>query len=286
MVTPLVTSSGRPNGGRCTRSGIACLALLSTLLFAIAASTPQASAVPPPGKGNDARAPKTMLPLKVGDIVTRNGEVFAVVKLGDTRQEVPLDLTTQFPPGADCPILDLALGPIELNLLGLVVETSPICLEIVADPGPGNLLGNLLCAVAHLLDDGIPLDVILDPNAGFFTPDEIDMILDGLVELLNGALQAVTAPDSIVGISDSLVGHCDILNLALGPIDLDLLGLVVHLDDCAGGPVTVDIFAVPGPGNLLGNLLCDLLGLLDGGIGGAPLIALLNQILDEILALI
>ena len=37
------------------------------------------------------------------------------------------------PPG--CPILDLTLGPINLNLLGLVVQTSPICLTITAMPG-------------------------------------------------------------------------------------------------------------------------------------------------------
>jgi hypothetical protein len=55
------------------------------------------------------------------------------------------------------------------------------------------------------------------------------------------------------------------LNVALGPIDLDLLGLVVDLDDCNGGPVTVDIMAMEG-GGLLGDLLCDIAGLLDGGL--------------------
>src|SRR5688572_22734837 len=34
-----------------------------------------------------------------------------------------------------CPILDLMLGPINLDLLGLVVETSPICLDLTAIPG-------------------------------------------------------------------------------------------------------------------------------------------------------
>jgi len=54
---------------------------------------------------------------------------------------------------AACPILSLTLGPLNLNLLGLVVSIpNPIVLNITAVPGPGNLLGNLLCAVAHLLD--------------------------------------------------------------------------------------------------------------------------------------
>lgn len=66
---------------------------------------------------------------------------------------------------------------------------------------------------------------------------------------------------------------CDVLHLTLGPLDLDLLGLQVHLDR-----VVLDIVAQPGPGNLLGNLLCAVAGLLDGnGING--LAALLNRLL-------
>lgn len=63
--------------------------------------------------------------------------------------------------------------------------------------------------------------------------------------------------------TDGAPGTCDILNLSLGPINLDLLGLIVNLDDCNGGPVTVDITGSTGPGNLLGNLLCGIAGLLD-----------------------
>jgi hypothetical protein len=54
-------------------------------------------------------------------------------------------------------------------------------------------------------------------------------------------------------------GACDILTLNLGPLDLDILGLRVALD-----PVNLLIEAVPGAGNLLGNLLCAVAGLLDG----------------------
>jgi hypothetical protein len=68
---------------------------------------------------------------------------------------------------------------------------------------------------------------------------------------------------------------CDILHLELGPLDLDLLGLQVHLDK-----VVLDVTAQPGPGNLLGNLLCAVAGLLDPGPGPLGQIAqLLNQIL-------
>ncbi|MCK9822301.1 hypothetical protein NOCD_02250 [Nocardioides cavernae] len=64
-------------------------------------------------------------------------------------------------------------------------------------------------------------------------------------------------------------GACDILNLVLGPLDLNLLGLEIHLQR-----VVLDIVAVAGAGNLLGNLLCAVAGLLDGG----PLAGLLGQL--------
>jgi hypothetical protein len=57
---------------------------------------------------------------------------------------------------ATCQILHLVLGPVNLNLLGLVVHLNRVVLDITAHQGPGNLLGNLLCALAHLLDGTIP----------------------------------------------------------------------------------------------------------------------------------
>jgi hypothetical protein len=68
---------------------------------------------------------------------------------------------------------------------------------------------------------------------------------------------------------------CDILNLVLGPLDLNLLGLEVHLNQ-----VVLDIVAQPGAGNLLGNLLCAVAGLLDGPGPLGQIAALLNQILS------
>jgi hypothetical protein len=65
----------------------------------------------------------------------------------------------------------------------------------------------------------------------------------------------------------NIAATCEILSLSLGPLDLNLLGLGVELDDCASGPVTVDIDAIPG-GGLLGDLLCGLSNLLSGGAGG------------------
>ncbi len=53
-----------------------------------------------------------------------------------------------------CQILSLTLGPLHLNLLGLVIDLNQVNLNITAQSGPGNLLGNLLCAVANLLNGG------------------------------------------------------------------------------------------------------------------------------------
>ena len=53
-----------------------------------------------------------------------------------------------------CSILNLVLGPIHLDLLGLVIDTNQIIVNITAVPGAGNLLGNLLCRVVGLLDGG------------------------------------------------------------------------------------------------------------------------------------
>ena len=54
---------------------------------------------------------------------------------------------------AACDILSLVLGPLDLDILGLRVQLNRVVLNIDAEPGPGNLLGNLLCAVAGLLDN-------------------------------------------------------------------------------------------------------------------------------------
>jgi hypothetical protein len=67
---------------------------------------------------------------------------------------------------------------------------------------------------------------------------------------------------------------CGILRLSIGAIDLNLLGLTVHLN-----PVLLIINAVPGPGNLLGNLLCAIVNLLNLGGPLAQIVALLNQLL-------
>jgi len=170
-----------------------------------------------------------------------------------------------------CPVLNLMLGPINLDLLGLVVQTSPICLDITATAG-GGLLGDLLCNIGGLLDQGLTLNQIL----GLLTVNDLNNLLGGLTGLLNGVLgNLLNAVLQSVG-NGAGPGECAILNLALGPLDLNLLGLGVHLDNCGNGPVTVTITAHHGA--LLGNLLCSLTNQ-----GAFSLGSLLSDILGNLL---
>src|SRR5688572_19760927 len=61
-------------------------------------------------------------------------------------------------------------------------------------------------------------------------------------------VEDVEIPLTPVGASPG--GVCPILHLELGPIHLDVLGLVVNLDDCDGGPVVLKITADPTGGLL------------------------------------
>jgi hypothetical protein len=87
-------------------------------------------------------------------------------------------------------------------------------------------------------------------------------VLTGTATLADGTRERITQEFTGVTatLSDGLITPqvCDILFLDIGPISLDLLGLEVNLSQ-----IVLDINAVAGPGNLLGNLLCALVGLLD-----------------------
>ena len=72
-----------------------------------------------------------------------------------------------------CPILNLNLGPLDLNLLGLHVHLNEVILNIEAIPGPGNLL----CAVARLLD-GVDLGSVLG--------NLLQQLINAIIRLLQG----------------------------------------------------------------------------------------------------
>jgi hypothetical protein len=97
--------------------------------------------------------------------------------------------------------------------------------------------------------------------------------------LTNAAGQATSVVlNNVTAAVTNASGSCQILSLTLGPLHLDLLGLVIDLNQ-----VNLNITAVPGAGNLLGNLLCDVANLLNSNGGAlASITDLLNQILGSL----
>ena len=96
-----------------------------------------------------------------------------------------------------------------------------------------------------------------------------------ITNAVTGATQTVTQAISVP--IAAAAGSCQILHLDLGPLDLNLLGLQVHLNE-----VVLDITAQSGAGNRLGNLLCSVAHLLDGSSPAGGLAGLLNNILRQL----
>jgi hypothetical protein len=92
--------------------------------------------------------------------------------IGRVSQTVTLPVNTL---QATCTILELSIGEINLMLLGLNVFIDDIFIEITADPS-GGILGDLLCALAGLLD--------LNPDPLAIIVDLLNLIID-VFDLLN-----------------------------------------------------------------------------------------------------
>lgn len=146
----------------------ATLAALATVVAAVLVVAPIAPAASP-ATTTPATTPITgTLPgggtfngtFDVQKIVAQNGQLAAVGTLTGTLTDVlgnvigTVDqlVTVPLTASGTCQILNLTLGPLDLNLLGLQVHLNQVLLDISAQSGPGNLLGNLLCGISHLLD--------------------------------------------------------------------------------------------------------------------------------------
>ena len=144
-----------------------------------------------------------------------------------------------------CSVLNLTLGPLHLALLGLIVDINQVNLTITADSN-GGLLGSLLCGLAG--GGGI---LGTATNAAKLTSAAQQSGLStgpGYTVPLIGAVSTGS-----VG-TQSAQAVCTVLDLTLAPLDLNLLGLMVHLSQ-----VHLLVTADPA-GGLLGSLLCSLAG--------------------------
>jgi hypothetical protein len=98
--------------------------------------------------------------------------------------------------------------------------------------------------------------------------------LTGTLTTASGVVTTITQDVVLPLIGGTAVGSCQILHLELGPLDLNLLGVMVHLDK-----VVLDVTAQSGPGQLLGNLLCGVAHLLDSNAAANAIVNILNQLL-------
>jgi len=139
-----------------------------------AAAPVAALATPVTGTAGDGTFAGTFTPTK---FTKQNGNLMATGLLTGTVKDASgatvgtVDQTVSMPvaiAAATCQVLNLVLGPLHLDVLGLVIDLNQVHLLITAVQAPGNLLGNLLCAITHLLDG--------NPTAG------------GLAALLNAIL--------------------------------------------------------------------------------------------------
>ena len=148
-----------------------------------------------------------------------------------------------------CPILNLTLGPLDLNLLGLMVHLDQVHLTITADSN-GGLLGQLLCGLSGQRATTAKAVRTLTRAAhrsGLSTKGV--RVAVPLYQSTSGNGSTLTTSST-----SSPNAICSVLDLTLGPLDLNLLGLMVHLD-------TVHLtITADSEGGILGQLLCGLAG--------------------------
>lgn len=179
--------------------------------------------------------------------------------------------------------LAVTLPPLDLNLLGLLVKTSPITGNATSHTGGGLLLGNLLTTALNTLGanpqnlTGINnnLNAILAKVFGVLNASRLVLSGDVLGTLPN-VLQTLAQPTLI---SSTAGSRAQILNLVISagaksapPVDVNLLGLQVTTSD-----IDADIIAETGEGKILGNLLYNVSNLLNPD-GLTSLLFLLSQV--------
>jgi hypothetical protein len=165
--------------------------------------------------------------------------------------------------GTRCDVITLRLAPLDLELLGAQVTTSHISLDVYGRRG--RVLGDLFCSLAHAK--------VTFPRAA--------RVARALNSHLHGrSLRVLSAASALPGAAAQAQAQpqtCQVLKLVLGPLHLDLLGLVVDLyGKTTSDPVIVTINAQPDKG-LLGQLLCGL-----AGGGGVTDIAGLQSLLGNL----
>jgi hypothetical protein len=92
--------------------------------------------------GAKAKLARTSAVSRLNSAIRKTGTVHPL------RFSVAVRAQTAQAPAAVCSVLDLVLGPLHLDLLGLVVDLNQVHLTITADPN-GGVLGSLFCGLAN-----------------------------------------------------------------------------------------------------------------------------------------
>jgi hypothetical protein len=148
------------------------LLMVLAILGAFVLAPLQTKAAPPAISPVNAPATGTVQTVATGEIediasinllrfLSQNGQLAAVVQLLDDTGAILATITVPITATGTCEILTLVLGPLHLEVLGLVIDLNQVVLEITGETGPGNLLGNLLCGLAGLLDTGAPTNTLV-----------------------------------------------------------------------------------------------------------------------------
>jgi len=150
--------------------------------------------------------------------------------IGQQPQTISKRVTLAATKSGSCTVLTLNLEELNLNLLGLNVHLEKVVLNVTGQPH-GGVLGSLFCSLAHAKVKAARVTAAAIRRSGVVRP--ISFGVD---------LHATTAA----------AGECSVLDLVLGPLNLDLLGLVVDLNK-----VHLIVTATP-TGGVLGSLFCTL----------------------------
>lgn len=218
--------------------------LVAVLVVAVTAAALFASPALASGGATTARGSNLKVTIAVKHFArTSKGRTIAhglaVARLNDytgktTSLRVPVTLAVSR--GGSCRILTLTLNKLQLTLLGLNVNLTKVNLTVTGE-AHGGVLGSLFCKLAR---------------------SHVASAKTAALHALNARLHrhAIHPLGFTVPLSPktttSQVTPCPVLNLVLGPLHLDLLGLVVDLNQ-----VTLTITATPG-GGALGDLFCSL----------------------------
>jgi len=240
------------------RRAMALFALAACAIAGVVAATAIASAKPAAGSPAAAGAASGMLNVRFdvqrfqlvhhGKRLVAHGRAIATYREdGVVKATSTSAITLRVQQAGSCKVLHLELGELHLELLGLIVnltgaDEDKIVLDISADPN-GGILGSLFCQLAKATASGATTQAKKSTrklNAVF-------------AKKYGSGIAGMSTPLTPQQTSQLPSGQCKVLNLVLGPLYLNLLGLIVQLNK-----IELDITA--NPTGVLGSLFCSLAG--------------------------